>query len=44
MINGFNKLINETNFIKEFIKEQVKKWFAFSRMERESFGMMRKVN
>lgn len=40
MINAFNKLINEANFIKGFIKGLGKKWFAFSKMERESFEMM----
>jgi hypothetical protein len=40
MIEGFNKSGLEENFIKDFIKDRVKKWFGFSKMEREYFEMM----
>lgn len=43
MIEGFNKSGLEENFIKGFIKDFGKKWFGFSKMERESFEMMGRV-
>lgn len=39
MIKGFNKLINEVNFI----KEQRAKWFWFFEMERESLSILGRV-
>jgi hypothetical protein len=42
-IEGFNKSRLEEIFIKEFIKDLGKKWFGFSKMDKESFEMMGRV-
>lgn len=43
MIENFNKSGLKENFIKEFIKDLGKKWFGFSKMEKESLSIMGRV-
>jgi len=43
-IVGFNKSGLEEIFIKDFIKDPGKKWFGFSKMDKESLNIMGRVN